>query len=131
LQEDSCSSKISHLSKAYRGGVAALKDFSLQLRPGVLGLLGPNGAGKSTLMKSVLGLELGREEPAQANSVKKLEALMGREGEAIDGLRRDLRISVPNSELVDFLRGTRIAVTGMAEAGSRQRIYLSKSHLKR
>lgn len=42
--------EISHLSKTYRGGVTALKDFSLQLRPGVLGLLGPNGAGKSTLM---------------------------------------------------------------------------------
>jgi len=42
--------EISHLSKTYRGGVAALKDFSLQLQPGVLGLLGPNGAGKSTLM---------------------------------------------------------------------------------
>jgi ABC-type multidrug transport system ATPase subunit len=28
----------------------ALRDFSLTLRPGVLGLLGPNGAGKTTLM---------------------------------------------------------------------------------
>src|ERR1039457_6686814 len=42
--------EINHLSKFYRGGVTVLKDFSLELRPGVLGLLGPNGAGKSTLM---------------------------------------------------------------------------------
>jgi ABC-type multidrug transport system ATPase subunit len=28
-----------------------LRDFSLELAPGVLGLLGPNGAGKSTLMR--------------------------------------------------------------------------------
>jgi len=38
------------VSKQYRGNLWALRDFSLQLRPGVLGLLGPNGAGKTTLM---------------------------------------------------------------------------------
>jgi ABC-2 type transport system ATP-binding protein len=42
--------EIDHLGKTYRGGITALKDFNLELRPGVLGLLGPNGAGKSTLM---------------------------------------------------------------------------------
>src|SRR5512143_1928074 len=39
-----------NLSKAYKG-VQALKDFNLNLTPGILGLLGPNGAGKSTLMR--------------------------------------------------------------------------------
>ena len=43
--------KIETLVKRYRGGVTALADFSLNLKPGVLGLLGPNGAGKSTLMR--------------------------------------------------------------------------------
>ncbi|HRE27749.1 MAG TPA: ATP-binding cassette domain-containing protein [Anaerolineales bacterium] len=28
-----------------------MRDFSLAIRPGILGLLGPNGAGKSTLMR--------------------------------------------------------------------------------
>ena len=41
---------IEGVSKQYRGGVWALRDFSLRSRPGVLGLLGPNGAGKTTLM---------------------------------------------------------------------------------
>ena len=41
---------IQHVSKQYRGNVWALRDFTLDLRPGVLGLLGPNGAGKTTLM---------------------------------------------------------------------------------
>jgi ABC-2 type transport system ATP-binding protein len=41
---------IENVSKAYRTGVRALHNFSLELGPGVLGLLGPNGAGKSTLM---------------------------------------------------------------------------------
>jgi len=41
---------IEKVSKLYGGKVWALRDFSLELGPGVLGLLGPNGAGKTTLM---------------------------------------------------------------------------------
>ena len=41
---------IDNVSKRYGGGTWALRNFSLQLGPGVLGLLGPNGAGKTTLM---------------------------------------------------------------------------------
>ncbi|MEW6051109.1 MAG: ABC transporter ATP-binding protein [Candidatus Zixiibacteriota bacterium] len=43
--------EIKQLSKRYRGNVWGLCEFSLTVRPGVLGLLGPNGAGKSTLMR--------------------------------------------------------------------------------
>ena len=42
--------EVREVSKVYRGGNWGLKEFSLDLRPGVLGLLGPNGAGKTTLM---------------------------------------------------------------------------------
>lgn len=42
--------RIDNVSKTYRTGVQALRNFTLELGPGVLGLLGPNGAGKSTLM---------------------------------------------------------------------------------
>ncbi|UFS69714.1 ABC transporter ATP-binding protein [Geomonas sp. RF6] len=53
--------EISGLSKTYRGKklakVTALKDLSLEVRPGeVFGFLGPNGAGKSTTIKSIIGL---------------------------------------------------------------------------
>jgi ABC-type multidrug transport system ATPase subunit len=41
---------IEKVSKLYRGRLWALRDFSLEIGPGVLGLLGPNGAGKTTLM---------------------------------------------------------------------------------
>ena len=45
---------IQHVSKQYRGNITpALKDFTIDLEPGVLGLLGPNGAGKSTLMRII------------------------------------------------------------------------------
>ncbi len=42
---------IEGVSKVYKGKVSALRDFSLEIGPGILGLLGPNGAGKSTLMR--------------------------------------------------------------------------------
>ena len=41
---------IENVSKRYGSGNWALRNFTLQLGPGVLGLLGPNGAGKTTLM---------------------------------------------------------------------------------
>lgn len=42
---------ISHLSKQYRRDFWGLRDFDLEVGPGVIGLLGPNGSGKSTLMR--------------------------------------------------------------------------------
>lgn len=41
---------IQQVGKRYKGNVWGLRNFSLTLKPGVLGLLGPNGAGKTTLM---------------------------------------------------------------------------------
>ncbi len=41
---------IENVGKRYKGNVQALRQFSLEMQPGVLGLLGPNGAGKTTLM---------------------------------------------------------------------------------
>jgi ABC-2 type transport system ATP-binding protein len=41
---------IENVGKQYKGKHWGLKDFTLNLSPGVLGLLGPKGAGKSTLM---------------------------------------------------------------------------------
>jgi ABC-type multidrug transport system ATPase subunit len=42
---------IKDVGKQYRRDFWGLRDFTLDLSPGVLGLLGPNGAGKSTLMR--------------------------------------------------------------------------------
>ena len=42
---------LENVSKCYRNGTWAIRDFSLTFTPGVWGLLGPNGAGKTTLMR--------------------------------------------------------------------------------
>jgi ABC-type multidrug transport system ATPase subunit len=42
---------IDHVSKQYRHDFWGLRQFDLEVGPGVIGLLGPNGAGKSTLMR--------------------------------------------------------------------------------
>lgn len=42
---------ITNLGKQYRRDFWGLKDFSLEIKSGILGLLGPNGAGKSTFMR--------------------------------------------------------------------------------
>ncbi len=47
---------IKNISKSF-GNVHALKDISLDLKPGLFGLLGPNGAGKSTLMRTLATLQ--------------------------------------------------------------------------
>ena len=47
---------IENISKSF-GDVHALKNVSLDLKPGLFGLLGPNGAGKSTLMRTLATLQ--------------------------------------------------------------------------
>jgi ABC-type multidrug transport system ATPase subunit len=42
---------ITDLGKQYRSDLWGLRNFSLDIKPGILGLLGPNGAGKSTFMR--------------------------------------------------------------------------------
>ena len=45
---------VNNLGKQYKRDFWGLKDFSLDIKPGILGLLGPNGAGKSTFMRMLV-----------------------------------------------------------------------------
>ncbi len=52
-------------------GVVALRDMSLQIKPGeILGLIGENGAGKSTLIKILTGVHSADEGEMFVNGVK-------------------------------------------------------------
>lgn len=52
-------------------GVVALKDMSLQIKPGeILGLIGENGAGKSTLIKILTGVYSADEGEIFVNGIK-------------------------------------------------------------
>lgn len=111
--------EISHLSKTYRGGVAALKDFSLQLQPGVLGLLGPNGAGKSTLMNVLATITRPTSGSVRWNGVEiaqnpnTLRNILGY-------LPQDFGV-YPNLNAVEFLEYL-AAVKGLDRTAARKRI---------
>jgi branched-chain amino acid transport system ATP-binding protein len=48
--------RVDHVSRRF-GGLTAVSDFSLQVRPGELvGLIGPNGAGKTTAFNVITGV---------------------------------------------------------------------------
>jgi ABC-2 type transport system ATP-binding protein len=110
---------IERVSKQYRGGVWALRDFSLRLRPGVLGLLGPNGAGKTTLMSILATITR-----ATQGSVRWNDTDLARDPDAIRSvlgyLQQDFGV-YPNLNALEFLEYL-AAVKGLDAATSRRRI---------
>lgn len=107
------------VSKLYSGKVWGLKDFSLEVGPGILGLLGPNGAGKSTLMRILATITKptggtitwkGTNIVSSPNSVR---AVLGY-------LPQDFGV-YPNLNAVEFLEYL-AAAKGLDRKTSRQRI---------
>ena len=110
---------IEQVSKQYRDGIWALRDFSLRLRPGVLGLLGPNGAGKTTLMSIVATIT----RPTHGNVLWN-DTDLARGPDAIRRvlgyLPQDFGV-YPNLNALEFLEYL-AAVKGLDTATSRRRI---------
>jgi ABC-2 type transport system ATP-binding protein len=110
---------IDNVSKRYGGGNWALRNFSLQLGPGVLGLLGPNGAGKTTLMSILATITRATEgrvtwnDADLATSPDALRATLGY-------LPQDFGV-YPNLNAVEFLEYL-AAVKGLDAASSKRRI---------
>ena len=111
--------EIEDVSKQYRRGVLALRSFSLELKPGVLGLLGPNGAGKTTLMSilaTITKASKGRvlwDGVDIARSPDALRTVLGY-------LPQDFGV-YPNLNAVEFLEYL-AAVKGLDAVSSKRRI---------
>ena len=110
---------VTHLSKQYRRDFWGLRDFDLELGPGVIGLLGPNGAGKSTLMRMLATITRPTEGTIQWNGIDilkspdTLRAVLGY-------LPQDFGI-YPNLTGVEFLEYM-AAIKGMDAKSARRRI---------
>ena len=111
--------KISQLGKQYRRDFWGLKDFSLEVQPGVLGLLGPNGAGKSTFMRMLATITkpsvgtITWDGTDIAKSPDTLRAVLGY-------LPQDFGI-YPNLNAVEFLEYM-AAIKGLDASSARHRI---------
>src|SRR5512147_2972195 len=110
---------ISHLSKQYRRDFWGLRDFDLELTPGVIGLLGPNGAGKSTLMRMLATITqptAGAIRWNGADIVKSPDTLRA----VLGYLPQDFGV-YPNLTAVEFLEYM-AAIKGLDAKSARQRI---------
>jgi len=110
---------IDNVSKRYSGGNWALRNFSLQLSPGVLGLLGPNGAGKTTLMSILATITRATEGRVTWNG-QDLAAHPDSLRATLGYLPQDFGV-YPNLNAVEFLEYL-AAVKGLDAASSKQRI---------
>jgi ABC-type multidrug transport system ATPase subunit len=107
------------VSKVFQRNVWGLREFSLELGPGVFGLLGPNGAGKSTLMRILATVTQATEGRVLwngtdiARSPDPLRSVLGY-------LPQDFGVypNLSGREFLEYLA----AVKGLDSAGSRRRI---------
>ena len=110
---------VQNLGKQYTRDFWGLKDFSLEIKPGILGLLGPNGAGKSTFMRMLATITKPSEGTIcwngqdVAKSPDTLRSVLGY-------LPQDFGI-YPNLNAIEFLEYT-AAIKGLDARNAKKRI---------
>lgn len=110
---------IQNLGKEYKRGFWGLKDFSIEIKPGILGLLGPNGAGKSTFMRMLATITKPTDGSIQWNDVdivKSPDTLR----DVLGYLPQDFGV-YPNLNAVEFLEYM-AAIKGLDSATAKKRI---------
>ena len=110
---------LESVGKCYGGGNWALRNFSLELSPGVLGLLGPNGAGKTTSMSILATITRATEGRVLWNGVD-IAAKPDLLRSVLGYLPQDFGV-YPNLNAVEFLEYL-AAVKGLDAATSERRI---------
>jgi ABC-2 type transport system ATP-binding protein len=108
------------VSKLYQGKVWALKDFALEVGPGILGLLGPNGAGKSTLMRILATITKPTKGTVTWNGVDIVRS-PNRVRAVLGYLPQDFGV-YPNLSAIEFLEYL-AAAKGLDRKTARQRIH--------
>ena len=110
---------VSNLGKQYKRDFWGLKDFSLDIKPGILGLLGPNGAGKSTFMRMLATITKPSDGTITWNGtdvVKSPDTLRGMLGY----LPQDFGV-YPNLNAIEFLEYM-AAIKGLDAVSAKRRI---------
>lgn len=110
---------INNLGKEYKRGFWGLKDFSLEIKPGILGLLGPNGAGKSTFMRMLATITKPTDGKILWNDIdiaKNPDALR----DVLGYLPQDFGV-YPNLNAVEFLEYM-AAIKGLDASTAKKRI---------
>jgi len=110
---------VNNLGKQYRRDFWGLKDFSLEIKPGILGMLGPNGAGKSTFMRMLATITKPTEGMILWNTVD-----IGRSPDTLRAvlgyLPQDFGV-YPNLTAVEFLEYM-AAIKGLDSKSAKRRI---------
>ena len=110
---------VTNLGKQYSRDFWGLKDFSLEIKPGILGLLGPNGAGKSTFMRMLATITkptAGKILWNDVDAVKSPDTMRARLGY----LPQDFGV-YPNLNAVEFLEYM-AAIKGLDALSAKKRI---------
>ena len=110
---------VNNLGKQYKSDFWGLKDFSLDIKPGILGLLGPNGAGKSTFMRMLATITKPTDGTITwngVNVVKSPDVLR----EVLGYLPQDFGV-YPNLNAIEFLEYM-AAIKGLDAVSAKRRI---------
>jgi ABC-type multidrug transport system ATPase subunit len=110
---------VTDLGKQYRSDHWGLRNFSLEIKPGILGLLGPDGAGKSTFMRMLATItkptdgKIFWDDIDIVRSPDTMRAVLGY-------LPQDFGV-YPNLNAVEFLEYM-AAIKGLDSASAKKRI---------
>jgi ABC-type multidrug transport system ATPase subunit len=110
---------VNNLGKQYKSNFWGLRNFSLDIKPGILGLLGPNGAGKSTFMRMLATITKPTTGSISWNGsdvIKKPDILRA----VLGYLPQDFGV-YPNLSAVEFLEYM-AAIKGLDAVSAKRRI---------